>query len=205
MTKSVYPSCPLMKQSSLQSGAMSDRAALILPGGKGGPNVPLLDYAAWAVVARGGAIHEVEWHDVQQIRGAATAAERIDGVRAQALPVLDAVIAPRPLIIAKSLGTYGVPIAVERGLPAIWITPLLHIPEVCAAMEAATAPFLLVGGTADEMWDGTKARVLTPHVFEVEGADHGMFIDGPLAGCAAILGRVATAVEEFLDNVVWPA
>jgi hypothetical protein len=32
-----------------------------------------------------------------------------------------------------------------------------------------------------------------------------MFVPGELSGSAAVLGQVITAVERFLDEVVWPA
>jgi hypothetical protein len=93
----------------------------------------------------------------------------------------------------------------RRGLAAVWFTPLLTDQPTVAALHRATAPCLLVGGTADELWDGAVARSVTPHVVEVAGADHGMFVPGGLAGSAAGLGQVITAVERFLDQVVWPA
>ncbi|MGN9803173.1 hypothetical protein [Micromonospora sp. L32] len=68
----------------------------------------------------------------------------------------------------------------------------------------ATAPVLLVGGTADPSWDGAVARRLTPHVLEVPDAHHGMLVPGPLARSAEVLGRVCTAVEEFVQ-ISWPA
>jgi hypothetical protein len=63
---------------------------------------------------------------------------------------------------------------------------------------------MLVGGTADSFWDGSAARSITPHVLEVQDADHGMFVGGPLAASAEVLGRVMTAFEDFLDQAVWP-
>ena len=72
-------------------------------------------------------------------------------------------------------------------------------------MGRATAPFLLVGGTADELWDGDIARQLSPHVLEVEGADHGMYVPGPLTESIAVLSQVVVAVEEFLDAIGWPS
>jgi hypothetical protein len=32
-----------------------------------------------------------------------------------------------------------------------------------------------------------------------------MYVPGPLANSAAVLGQVVTAVEDFLDDIVWPA
>lgn len=53
-----------------------------------------------------------------------------------------------------------------------------------AGLRAATEPYLLVGGTDDESWDGALARDLTPHVLEIEDADHGFYVPGRLAGRA---------------------
>jgi hypothetical protein len=89
-------------------------------------------------------------------------------------------------------------------LPAVWLTPTLTTQWTVDALRRATAPLLLVGGTADPHWNGELARELTPHVLEVADADHGMYVPGPLAASAAVLGQVVTAVETFLDEVVWP-
>jgi hypothetical protein len=113
-------------------------------------------------------------------------------------------MAGRPLLIGKSLGTHAASTAADHALPAVWLTPLLTLDRVVDALRRATAPALLVGGTADRFWDGRLAEELSPHVLEVDGADHGMYVPGPLANSAAVLGQVVTAVENFLDDVVWP-
>jgi hypothetical protein len=41
-------------------------------------------------------------------------------------------------------------------------------------------------------------------VFEVDGADHGMYVPGPLTDSIAVLAGVVSAVEEFLDAIDWP-
>lgn len=87
----------------------------------------------------------------------------------------------------------------------MWLTPILTVPWVVAALERATAPLLLVGGTGNAMWDGAKARRLSPYVLEVEDADHGMPpVPGPVSQSVAVLGRVVTAMAEFLDAIAWP-
>jgi hypothetical protein len=53
-------------------------------------------------------------------------------------------------------------------------------------------------------WNSSLATELTPHVLTIPDADHGMFVPGRLAASAAVLGQVTTAVEDFLDDVVWP-
>jgi hypothetical protein len=118
---------------------------------------------------------------------------------------VDSLGAASPVLIGKSLGSLAADVAAERALAAVWLTPLLTAPAVVAALRRAASPFLLVGGTADQWWDGNLARSLTPYVTEVTDADHGMLVPGPLAASAAVLGEVTTAVERFLDDVAWPA
>jgi hypothetical protein len=54
------------------------------------------------------------------------------------------------------------------------------------------------------MWDGALARRLTPHVLEIQDADHGMYVPGPLTASIGVLGRMVAAVQEFLDAIGWP-
>ena len=92
----------------------------------------------------------------------------------------------------------------QRALPAVWLTPLLADAQVVDALRGCSEPFLLIGGTADTgAWDSNVAHALSRHVLEVDGADHGMFVPGSLAASAAVLGSVASAIEEFLDETVW--
>lgn len=170
----------------------------MLPGGRYGPDRPLLTYAADAAAARGAEILAVTW-DPPYDPDAVPIEDAVPWVTAR-IPPVDG----RPLLIGKSLGTNAAAFAADRGLPAVWLTPLLTVAPVVDALRRATAPALLVGGTADRFWDGRLARELSPHVLEVDGADHGMYVPGRLAGSAAVLGRVVTAVEDFLDEAVWP-
>jgi pimeloyl-ACP methyl ester carboxylesterase len=128
--------------------------------------------------------------------------EQEDWVCGEIRPLLDA-LGGRPLLIGKSLGTHAAALAAERDLPAVWLTPLLTLPWVAGALRRASAPFLLVGGTADEVWDGALARGLSPHVLEVEHADHGMQVPGPLLNSIAVLARVVTALTDFLNAINW--
>jgi hypothetical protein len=59
------------------------------------------------------------------------------------------------------------------------------------------------GGTADPAWDSTLASRLSRHVFTVEGADHGMYVPGPLSDSIEVLGHVVVSVEKFLDTIEW--
>ncbi|OLF11366.1 alpha/beta hydrolase [Actinophytocola xanthii] len=171
---------------------------MVLPGGRYGAHAPLLSYAADAAEARGARIRYVHWdppYDPERVPPESTESWVVNQVPA---------VPGRPLLVGKSLGTHAAGLAADRSLPAVWLTPLLTVDPVLEGLRRASAPVLLVGGTADRFWDGRLARELSPHVLEVDGADHGMYVPGRLAASAAVLGRVATAVEDFLDEVVWP-
>jgi hypothetical protein len=183
------------------------RAAVVLPGARFGPHAPLLMYASAAAEARSADVHPVWWTGLDKLRATESAAVGA-WVSEQASRALDGLggqgSGTKPLIIGKSLGSYAAALAAQRGLPAVWLTPDLASDWVVDALRQASAPFLLVGGTADDVWAGGLAHELSPHVVEVPDADHSMMVPGPLAASAAVLGEVATAVERFLDEAVWP-
>jgi hypothetical protein len=174
--------------------------AVVLPGGKTGPRAPLLLAASAVAERRSARVHRHEWATKLPMPwGPHIEAWACGEVR----PVLDAA-AGRPLLIGKSLGSAAAAVAAERGLPAVWLTPLLTEGWVVAALERSAAPFLLIGGTADTWWDGTVARRLSPHVCEVEGADHDLVVPGPPDASIAVRDRTVAAIEAFLDAVGWP-
>jgi hypothetical protein len=180
------------------------RSAVVVPGGSGGPATPLLGYAAEAAERRGARPYPVWWNRPGEAMAMAASPEaRGPWVCGEVGPVLSAA-GHRPLLIGRSLGSNAAPLAADRRLPAVWLNPMLASDWVRSGLARAEAPCLLVGGTADtEWWDGALARQLTPYVLEVAGADHRMMVPGPLSRSAEILGLVVTAVEEFLDAVVW--
>jgi len=181
-----------------------DRAAVLAPGGSYSTDGPLLMYAGLAVERRGGYARRIVWAPPLPGWSAETPAL----VAAQVAAAIDETVAATgvtaPVVIGKSLGSLAAPLVADRGLAAVWFTPLLADEPTAAALRRATAPCLLVGGTADQFWDGPAARSITPHVAEVAGADHGMFVPGELSASADVLGQVMTAVEQFLDHEVWP-
>ena len=175
--------------------------AVVLPGSSYGVGAPLPLYAGDVAEQRGARVHRHDWTGPRPADVFAPAVE--DWVRAQATPLLDGLAGP-PLLIGKSLGTNAAALAAERDLPAVWLTPVLTVPWIPAALHRATAPFLLVGGTADRYWDGPLANRLTPYVLQVPAADHGMYVPGPLIDSIAVLARIVVAVDEFLDAIGWP-
>jgi hypothetical protein len=184
--------------------AGTGRVAVLAPGGGYSTDGPLLMYAGLAVERRGGYAHRIAWPSGFTESLAESHAWVAAHVSAAIEETVAVTGATAPVVIAKSLGSLAAPLVADRGLAAVWFTPLLTDEPTVAALRRATAPCLLVGGTADRFWDGPAARSVSPHVVEVAAADHGMFVPGGLSASAAVLGQVMTAVEQFLDHVVWP-
>lgn len=171
---------------------MADRRAVLIPGRGYDTRAPLFAYVGEALRRLGFDTREISWQVPRDLRVDRTA----DWVRGQVSPTLSDDGAE--LLVGKSLGTFAAPLAADQGRRAVWLTPVLNQPDVVDALGRATAPFLLVGGTADTLWDGEVARRLTPHVLEVPDADHSMLVPGPLARSAEVLGQVCTAVEDVI-------
>jgi len=175
-------------------------AGVIVPGRGYGPQAPLLDLAGEALADRDAAVETINWTVPDGlleigpepfVRAHVTAAlHRLAGAAPDTQPV----------IIAKSLGTYAATLAAERGLPAIWLTPLLHIEAIAEAIARNPAPALLVGGTRDRSWLPDIAAATGKAIVTIDGGDHGLRPPGPLRAYAQALGDVGTAIEEFLSS-----
>jgi hypothetical protein len=171
--------------------------AVVVPGRMYGPAAPLLMYPSVLAERQGLTVHRHNWSGEPP---QPFDPEVVGWIEGEVAPLLDRV-GGRPLLIGKSLGSHATGLAADRTLPAVWLTPLLTAPWVVSALERATAPFLLIGGTADEVWDAETAHRLTPHVLSVSDADHGMFVPGPLTDSITVLARVVNAIEQFLATI----
>ena len=169
---------------------------LILPGRGYGPASPLLDYARLALLHAGWAAQQVWWHVPEGLRdgdiwvrdqaAAALAGERTDS---------------RVMIVGKSLGTRAAAFAAEHGYPAIWMTPLLVVPEVVAGIRANPTRQLLVGGTSDKLWDADVAADLAAggcEVLQLDGLDHGLVDPADPVRSAEALVEITRALVRFL-------
>jgi pimeloyl-ACP methyl ester carboxylesterase len=97
------------------------------------------------------------------------------------------------IVVGKSLSTQAAGIAADRGWPAVWLTPLLNDDGLVAMLRRRTAPALLIGGTADQSWDGSLARELSDDVLELDGADHGLARPEHLPQIVAAVAAFAAA------------
>lgn len=172
--------------------------ALVLPGRGYGHDHPGLYYTRMALASRGWRAHLVTWEGLPE--DPALWPDHVSRVAASAIEEV------RPeLLVGKSLGSFAMPLAVERGVPGIWLTPLLTDERLAVAAAHLPARSLLVGGTADGSWDGGLARAGAAscgcEVLELDGADHCFDIRQDPRGSIAALDRLATAVIAVLDRL----
>ncbi|WP_223167204.1 hypothetical protein [Nonomuraea sp. SYSU D8015] len=174
----------------------SDRVAVILPGAGYLPARPLLHFARSVLARQGWSVQEIWWE--------APATRDLEvltrWVTDQARRAVEAEKAERLLLVGKSLGSLAAPLAAERGLPAIWLTPLLHIDSVVDGLRRSQAPTLLIGGTADRAWAGDTVRTLGHPYLEIPGADHGVETDDPVAS-VQMLKEATEAMARFARDL----
>ncbi len=180
------------------SGA-SRGVALVAPGRAYSPSAPLLEFARRALLQHDFTVQQIWWDSTTRTQDD----EPEPWVRRHVQAAHAAEDADHVLVVAKSLGTLAASYAAERGLDAIWFTPLLVEAPVAEAIAANAGRQLLVGGLADELWDPAVARELADagcDVLEVPDADHSMGTDDAVR-TAEIHLEVARAVEAFLSGL----
>ena len=182
-----------------------DRVALLIPGVQYSAEQPLLHFAR-AVFRRHGWTTETVWWPERppQREGQDLASwfvQQRSFVHRHLSRALDAETAPTIALAGKSMGAFAAALAADRSLPGIWLTPILNDTEVPDDLRRTTAPFLLVGATADPSWNSELARSLGQPVYEAEGADHGMETDDDPVNSAEILRRTTIAMDEFVARL----
>jgi hypothetical protein len=169
------------------SGDGTAGSVLVLPGANGGIFQSSLYWPTVALVEAGWEILVAQWGDepvVEQV--ARTAAEGLARLAT----------APNALVLGKSLGSVAIAEVDRAGTPAVWLTPLTDRAPVAAAIEAGTAPTLLVGGTADPSWHRPSHRA-DLRVLEIEGANHGLLIPDDWRRSLDRLAEVVETVTAF--------
>ena len=171
------------------------RVAVILPGARYLPFAPLLWFAREVATGSGWSVLDV-WDEYldRSVDPWRWVEDRAEAALARAGDA-------RVVLVTKSLTSRAVGVAAERHLPGIWLTPLLHNDAVAAGFSSLQAPALLVGGTADESWDGGVARAAGHEVLELEGADHALQIPGDPLASVDSLRRAVHAMQEFIEGL----
>ncbi|MFD7022276.1 hypothetical protein [Promicromonospora sukumoe] len=168
------------------------RVVSVLPGSGYTAQGPLLWYPASALRAAGWTVRTFVWDGTPGW-------DEARDVYGQVLRDVRMPDGGRHLVVAKSLGTFALPVAVELGLPGAWLTPVLAgdaSGPVRDALLAGSAPALIAGGTADRLWDGDLAASSGAEVLEVDDGDHSLEV-GDWRRSHEIVGRLTAAVERL--------
>lgn len=165
--------------------------AVLLPGRNYPSTMPLLTFAGRAALQHGWRVRAVSWSAPDLDTGAT-----IEWVATQLAGAVDD-FAGRVLVVGKSLGTCAAEHAAQREYDAIWLTPLLHLPEVVQAMSRHPGRQLLVGGTKDPAWNIEAARSVDGEIAELPGVDHAMFAEDAVR-TAEVHVEVTRAIDRWL-------
>jgi hypothetical protein len=169
---------------------------VLLPGRAYSPAGPLLEFARQSLLAHGWSVRAV-WWDAPDLP---TEQETVAWACGELAAAVGDATGP-VTVVGKSLGTLAAPLAAERGWDAVWFTPLMGLRALAEAIAAHPGRQLLVGGTADSLWDPAMARRLRGErcrVVEVAGADHAMWVPGDAVRSAEIQLEVTRAVDAFV-------
>jgi hypothetical protein len=165
------------------------RCAVVLPGIRYFSQAPLLWFAREAAKAHGWSVLELTERAPDDHDPFAWMRERA----AAALHVVEPVA-----VVGKSLGSAAAPLVSERGLPAVWLTPLLDRPEVA---EAIAPPALLVGSTADPTWAAGPRPDDPVDVMELEGLDHSLQVANDPLASLEVLRSVTERIDGFFERL----
>ena len=182
-----------------------DRVALLLPGHVYSVERPLLYFAHEVFARYGWTTQQVWWSEPPPaLEGqdlTAWQARLRSFVHAQLLRVLEREKAPRIALVGKSMGAFAAATAADRSLPGIWLTPVLRNPDLVNDLRRHTAPFLLVGGTADAGWDPASARSFGQSVYEAPNANHSLEIADDPVRSVEILREATIAMDAFVREL----
>ncbi|HEV7773507.1 MAG TPA: hypothetical protein VGO48_09515 [Conexibacter sp.] len=168
------------------------RRVVLLPGARYPTRAPLLWFAREVAVARGFGVLEV-------LDEPPAGEDPFAWVHDRAQRALEHQPTELDVVIGKSLSSDVAGLAADRGLPAIWLTPLLDRPGIVAALARTTRPTLLVGGTADPTWlpDAIPDNVMLDRL-QLDGLDHGLQLPGDPQASLNALRKVVKKVDRFL-------
>jgi hypothetical protein len=174
-----------------------ERCVVVLPGMQYSTQAPLLWFAREVAAARG-------WSALEVLDSLPDGAEPFGWARDRARRALGwaAEEASEVAVIGKSLASGAAGLVADRGVPAVWLTPLLDERRVADDLSRAARPALLIGGSADEAWtpDALADSGLL-QVVQLDGLDHSLQRPGDPRASLDALRAVAERVDRFLDEL----
>jgi len=170
--------------------------AVILPGARYTAQAPLLYWSSVILEERGWHVHRVDWRIDAEAAGHPLPFVENAVTRAFAA----APTASRRLVVAKSLGSFALPWAIEHDVPGVWLTPVLGDDAVADALRGAGPEHLAVGGGADGHWRPERAAGTRARLVSIADADHGLTVPGGWSASIAAQSLAFRAVVEHLDG-----
>ena len=172
-----------------------ERCVVLLPGVRYFSQAPLLWFAREAAQAEG-------WSVLELSERAPADGDPFAWIRERAAQALAATAAGTVAVIGKSLGSAAAPLVSGRGLPAVWLTPLLVRPDVAEALATVRAPTLAVGSPADPSWgEGKPPDSDRVELLELPGLDHSLQVEGDPLASLDVLRTVTSRIRAFLAAV----
>jgi hypothetical protein len=172
-----------------------ERCVVLLPGVRYFSQAPLLWFAREVAEAAGWSVLEVS-------ERAPAGQEPFEWILARAESALNATSATQVALVGKSLGSAAAPLATQRALPAVWLTPLLIRAEILAALGATDRPTLIIGSPADPSWgNGDVPENEALEVLELDDLDHSLQSEGDPLGSIDVLRTVAERVASFFERL----
>lgn len=181
-------------------GGAPDRVAVVVPGVGYSPARPLLHFARGVLLQHGWTVQEL-WWQVPDDFSRFTVDDRIAWVERQVTQAIDTEAGACRLLVGKSLGSLACGVAADRDIAAAWLTPVLTAGRVARALQRAKAPTLLIGGSADKLWDSRIAESLRHDVLEVPSADHALELADDAAGSVGVLQQAVLRLDRFIGSL----
>jgi hypothetical protein len=174
-----------------------DRCVVVLPGMQYSSQAPLLWFAREVAAVHG-------WSALEVLDALPEGDEPFAWARDRARRALDHAMRPASeiAVIGKSLASAAAGIVADRGLPAVWLTPLLDEWRVADDLSRAARPALLIGGSADDAWaPDVLADSGLLQVVQLDGLDHSLQRPGDPGASLEALRAVASRIDRFFGEL----
>jgi hypothetical protein len=174
-----------------------ERCVVVLPGMRYSTQAPLLWFAREVAAARG-------WSALEVLDSLPAGDEPFAWARDRARRALDHAErqASEVIVVGKSLASAAAGLVADRGLHAVWLTPLLNERRIADDLGRAPRPALLIGGSADEAWAPDElADSGLLQVVQLDGLDHSLQRPGDPSASLEALRAVAVRIDQFLDEL----
>jgi hypothetical protein len=162
---------------------------VVLPGRGYHPDKPLLRVAAEVAADLRWRVRQVWWEAPDDASPAWAGAELAAAAQGYDGPIR---------VLAKSIGSFAAPAVAASSYPACWLTPLLGQPAIVEGIRANVAAQMVVGGTADSLWDSAVAATLPGEVLELPGANHSLAVTGRRNATASAHAEFVRGLSRWL-------